>query len=95
MNNSESDQQNRGNPLRGAVAAGLTFPIHAKIVSVNGTTTEVLFESAVECHTLSMQMPMNFPCEWTLTGANQLKATFTQTAKGMEEAFERVQKGVS
>ena len=90
----ETDES-RGNPLRAGIVAGLSFPIQAKMVGANGTVTEFLFESAEECYTLSLQLPIIFPCEWTLTGANQLKTTFTQTATGTEELLDRVQKGAN
>jgi hypothetical protein len=90
-----NEPTNEDNPLRAAITAGLSFPIHAKIVGANGTTSEVLFESAEECHTLSMQLPLEFPWEWTLAGSNQLKTKFTQTAANTEELFGRVQKGAN
>jgi len=68
------------NPLAAAIAAGLSLPIRAMLVAANGTTTEILFESETEFHTLSLRLPMDFPIEWTLTGPNQLTAEFLQTA---------------
>jgi len=79
-------------PLAAAIAAGLNLPIHAMLVGVNGTTAEILFESETEFHTLSLQLPIDFPIEWTLTGANQLTAKFLQSAGNADELFDRIQK---
>jgi hypothetical protein len=83
------------NPLAAAIAAGLTLPIHARLVSANGTKTEILFESETEFHTLSLQLPIDFPIEWTLTGANRLTAKFLQTAGNADELLDRVQKRIN
>ena len=80
------------NPLAAAIAAGLTFPIQAKLVGANGKTAEMLFESTEESHVVSLQLPIEFPCEWTLTGANQRTENFTQTSTDIDELFDRVRK---
>ena len=80
------------NPLAAAIAAGLSLPIHAMLVGANGTTAEILFESETEFHTLSLKLPIDFPIEWTLTGANQLTVKFLQTAGNANELFDRLQK---
>jgi hypothetical protein len=46
------------NPLESALAAGLTFPIHAKIVGGNGGTAEVLVENPELFHTLLLRPPI-------------------------------------
>lgn len=80
------------NPLAAALADGLSFPIYAKVVGANGGAAEMLFESAEISHTISLHLPIHFPCKWTLTDSNDAISTFTQTATDVEELFERAQK---
>jgi hypothetical protein len=83
------------NPLA-AIAAGLTFPVQAKLVGANGTTAEVLFENENDApYPISLQLPLDFPIEWTLTGENQLTAEWTQTDASTTELLDRVQKGAN
>jgi hypothetical protein len=84
------------NPLTAAIAEGLTLPILARIVGANGTVTEILFEGPREYHVLSFQSPIEYPFQWTLTGANEQTMRVTQTGQGAEDLSDRVrEKGVN